>query len=120
MIAFTVIFCRWSMGNSKEKFDDLVEKLSAQPEVRRSRMFGFDSITVMRKTFALLDGDSMVFKLSGDAHVQALEMDGAVLWNPFGHQKKEWVQIPFRHSSEWEQYAEAARSYVKSLIKVSP
>ena len=107
------------MANPKEKFDALVDKLSAQTEVKKSRMFGFDSITVRKKTFALLDGDGMVFKLRGDAHASALALKGAALWNPFGHEKKEWVQIHFDHAADWEKYAQAARDYVESLIKAS-
>lgn len=107
------------MANPKENFDSLVDKLSAQTEVKKSRMFGFDSITVRKKTFALLDGASMVFKLRGDAHASALALKGAVLWNPFGHEKKEWVQIPIDHAANWEKYADEAKNYVESLIKAS-
>jgi len=107
------------MVKPKENFDALVDKLSVQTEVKKSRMFGFDSITVRKKTFALLDGDGMVFKLRGDAHASALALEGAALWNPFGHQKKEWVQIPLEHAADWEKYAKAARDYVESLIKAS-
>jgi len=107
------------MANPKENFDALVDKLSAQTEVKKSRMFGFDSITVRKKTFALLDGASMVFKLRGDAHTQALALEGGELWNPFGHQKKEWVQIPIDHAANWEKYADEAKKYVESLAKVS-
>ena len=107
------------MANTEEKFNLIVDKLSAQSEVKKSRMFGFDSITVRKKTFALLDGYSMVFKLRGETHKQGLALEGAALWNPFGHQKKEWVQISFEHAADWEKYAEAAKGYVESLIKAS-
>ncbi|MEK6255805.1 MAG: hypothetical protein N2C13_00630 [Chloroflexota bacterium] len=107
------------MANAEKSFEALVENLIVDPDVKQGRMFGFDSITVMGKTFALLDGDSMVFKLIGESHASALALDGAFPWNPFGHQKKEWLQIPLVYCAEWETYAEAARKYVHSLIKVA-
>ena len=108
------------MANAEAIFNSLVEKLSEQPEVKRGNMFGFVSITVSGKTFALLDGDSMVFKLDGDAITEALALQGAQRWNPYGHEKKEWVQIPFEHTASWGMYAEVAMSYVESLIKATP
>ena len=108
------------MANAEKTFNSLIENSSDNSEVEKARMFSFDSITVRGKTFALLDGDSMVFKLSGKARAQALALDGAVLWNPFRHQKKEWVQIPFVYISDWEEYAVTAMDYVESPIKVLP
>jgi hypothetical protein len=107
------------MANPEEPFNSLVENFLDNPEVEKGRMFGFDSITVRSKTFALLDGDSMVFKLNGRTHALALALDDVILWNPFGHTKKEWVQVPFVYAYDWEVYAAAAMDYVESLIKVS-
>lgn len=79
-------------------------------------MFGFDSLTVKGKTFTLLDGESMVFKLGGEALEEALALEGAARWNPFGHEKKEWVQVPAVYAEKWEVMAESALAYVESLI----
>ena len=106
------------MANPEEKFNALMETLTHNPEIKQGYMFGFKSITVKSKTFALLDRDGMVFKLRGETHTEALDLDDAKLWNPFGHKKKEWVQVSFEHSSLWEKFSQSARDYVESLIKV--
>ena len=60
----------------------------------------------------------MVFKLSGDAHAEALSLKGAMLFDPShkGRPMKEWVQVPFLHSAKWEKYAKAAMAYVASSV----
>ncbi|MDH5508695.1 MAG: hypothetical protein OEZ02_15845 [Anaerolineae bacterium] len=119
MTASTAILHKWSMAEVADKFSDLAEKLSALAGVNKSRMFGFESITVLRKTFALMDEGSMVVKLGTAERAEAMNLDDAALWNPFGHEKKEWVRISYRHAGDWEKFAVAAMEYVKSKIEAA-
>jgi len=56
----------------------------------------------------------MVFKLTGEAHHEAISLDGAQLFDPSGKKRpmKEWVQVPFTHKDKWARFAEAAMAYV--------
>lgn len=56
----------------------------------------------------------MVFKLNGNAHKEALSLDGAQLFDPSkkGMAMKEWVQVPYTYSSKWKKLAKEAFDYV--------
>lgn len=56
----------------------------------------------------------MVFKLTGDAFNEAFSLDGAQLFDPSGKKRpmKEWVQVPFDYSDNWEKFAREAMKYV--------
>ena len=58
--------------------------------------------------------DTMAFKLTGDAHAQALALQGSQLFDPSkrGRPMKEWVQVPFSHGEAWPALAEKALEYV--------
>lgn len=61
--------------------------------------------------FAGLHGDDMVFKLRGDAHVKALALEGARLFEPMaGRQMKAWVQVPPTHETQWAELAREAEA----------
>lgn len=80
-------------------------------------MFGFPCLTVQRKVFAVSFESDIVFKLNQETIPQALSLPGAALWNPFGREKKHWVQIPAAQAKSWPAYATKAHDYVLSLIK---
>jgi hypothetical protein len=58
----------------------------------------------------------MVFKLTGPDHAAALQLEGALLFDPSGRQRpmKEWVQVPYRHHQLWSRLAASAYDYVRS------
>ncbi len=58
----------------------------------------------------------MVFKLNGEAHSSALELDGSQLFDPSGKGRamKEWVQVPYEYKNRWSEFAESAKNYVAS------
>ncbi len=80
----------------------------------QSQMFGKPCFKVNGKAFISFFQDEMVFKLSGEAHAEALGLAGARLFDPSGKGRamKEWVQVPFGHSDKWERFAKAALQYV--------
>ena len=67
----------------------------AEAGVVPSNMFGMPTLKASGKGFAGVFGDSMVFKLSGDAHVAALKLREACLFDPSGAGRpmKEWPKV---------------------------
>jgi hypothetical protein len=77
-------------------------------------MFGMPTAKVGGKGFMGIFGDSVVFKLTGPAHADALALKGAVLFDPSGTGRamKEWVVVPKAHAKNWSALAESALAYV--------
>jgi hypothetical protein len=90
-----------------------------QSDVVRTKMFGKDCLAARGKVMAVLFEGDVVFKLSGDDHASALDLEGAHLWDPrgTGHPMREWVQVPQRHSNRFTSLGEAAYEYVTGLSK---
>lgn len=84
----------------------------------QSQMFGKPCFKINGKAFICFFQDEMVFKLSGNEHKKALDLDGAQLFDPSGKKRpmKEWIQIPFRHKEEWENFANQAAQYIQSIL----
>ena len=61
--------------------------------VAPGKWFGKPCLKVDGKVLAALWGGDMAFKLSGEAHKEALDIEGAHLFDPRGkgHPMKEWV-----------------------------
>ncbi len=80
----------------------------------KGKLFGKPCLKIGKKAFACFFDNEMVFKLTGDAHANALALDGAQLFDPSGKNRpmKEWVQLPFTHKDQWVDYAEQAMGYV--------
>jgi hypothetical protein len=79
-----------------------------------SQMFGKPCFKINGKAFMSLFDNQLVFKLSGDAHAEALSLDGSELFDPSGKNRpmKEWVQVPFHYVDKWPEFAESALNYV--------
>ena len=80
-------------------------------------LFGKSCFQINGKAFICFFKDEMVFKLPGDTHIDALQNNGALLFDPSGKKRpmKEWVQVPFTHKNKWKKYAEIACNYVSNL-----
>ena len=78
--------------------------------VQASSMFGMPTLKLDGKALAGVHGDAMVFKLSGEAHADALRLPGAHLFDPsgMGRPMKAWVVVPAEQAEEWERLAELA------------
>ena len=87
----------------------------ALKDAEQSQMFGKPCFKISGKAFIAFFKDSMVFKLNGLEHKEALSLDGSELFDPSGKGRamKEWVQVPFHHKSEWKKLTKAALDYVK-------
>lgn len=81
---------------------------------QNSQMFGKPCYKVNGKAFIAFFQNGMVFKLTGDLHKEAMNLDDAQLFDPSGKKRpmKEWVQLPFIHKEQWKKYALAAMDYV--------
>ncbi len=94
------------------RYEQLAGRLVSRPGVTAGKMFGMPTLKIGSKAFAgSIDGD-MVFKLSGTAYAQALEIPGAHLFDPMGGRPmKEWVVVPARQAARWGDLADAAIEY---------
>lgn len=100
--------------NDKQTLDEIAAEFSPELDVATGNWFGKPCLKVGRKVFAALWGVDVAFKLTGGAYAEALQVEGAHLFDPRGkgHPMKEWVQIPAAQSSTWNRFAKQACEYV--------
>jgi len=84
-----------------------------------SQMFGKPCFKTQGKAYMAFFENEMVFKLVGDMHSEALNLEGSQLFDPSNKKRpmREWVQVPYTSEQEWKKYAQAARQYVLSKYK---
>lgn len=85
-------------------------------DAEQSQMFGKPCFKTNGKAFICFFQNEMVFKLSGDIHADALNMEGSRLFDPSGKNRpmKEWVQVSANFADKWEKLAQAAMNYVNA------
>ena len=95
---------------TQSRYDEIAALLEARAGVKASSMFGMPTLKLDGKALAGLYGEAMVFKLSGDAHAEALSLRDAHLFDPsgLGRPMKAWVVVPIAHAGHWERLAELA------------
>jgi hypothetical protein len=96
-----------------QRLEEIAAQFSPELDVTTGKWFGRPCIKMGGKVFAALWGDDMVFKLTGEAHLEAFQIEGARLFNPGGkgHSMKESVQIPAIQSSTWSRFVKPACQY---------
>lgn len=101
------------MGKEEEAYLAAARKLK---DAEESQMFGKPCFKVNGKAFVSLFDKCMVFKLSGEAHTEALSLDGSEQFDPSkkGRLMKEWVQVSYDYHKQWPAFAKAAYQYVKN------
>jgi hypothetical protein len=94
--------------------DALAAEFGPEADVAPGNWFGKRCLKVGGRVFAALWGGDMAFKLAGEAHAEALQVEGANLFDPRGKGQpmKAWVQIPAAQSPMWSHYARLACDYV--------
>jgi hypothetical protein len=102
------------MEDSGRTLNRIAAGLGPERNVVPGNWFGKPCLKVQGKVFAALWQGDMACKLTGEAHAEALRVEGARLFDPRGkgHPMKEWVQIPARHSASWSHFAGLACDYV--------
>ncbi len=104
------------MSESEELFDKIANDLLAKGDTKRGKMFGMPWVSVNGKMFAGLHKGDMTFKLDGSSREQALQIEGATLFDPgMGRPMKEWVVVPAGQSGHWRELADQAYAYVADL-----
>lgn len=80
----------------------------------QSQLFGKPCFKIGGKAFVCFFQNEMVFKLRGESHRAALNLEGAQLFDPSGKKRamKEWVQVPAAYSDDWAAYGILAMEYV--------
>jgi hypothetical protein len=83
-------------------------------DAEQSQMFGKPCFKINGKAFVCFFENEMVFKLTGNVHQEAINLNGSQLFDPSGKKRpmKEWVQVSFDHKDKWTKYANAAMKYV--------
>jgi len=83
----------------------------------QSQMFGKPCFKIKGKAFICFFENSIVCKLTGTKHQEALNLEGSVLFDPSGKKRpmKEWVQIPYAHNAQWKSFADEACHYVRGI-----
>jgi hypothetical protein len=108
-------FCEDKMATI-EKLQEIADSFDPTSNVSTGKWFGKPSINIGKKVFVILWGHDLVFKLTGDAHSEALKLAGAHLFDPRGNGSpmKEWVQIPEAQSTAWDRFARLAFDFVST------
>ncbi|HMW40462.1 MAG: hypothetical protein K1X68_03800 [Saprospiraceae bacterium] len=96
---------------------DLFHKIGySLTDAEPGSLFGKPCYKIHGKAFICFFQNEMVFKLSGQAHQEAIELNGSRLFDPSGEKRpmKEWVQVSFENSARWKKLAESAAKYIVS------
>ncbi len=99
-----------------EMLQEIASQFNPGQNVTLGKWFGKPCINVGKKTFVILWGRDLTFKLAGESHAEALKIAGAHLFDPRGqgNPMKEWVQIPAAQASVWSRFAKMAFDYVST------
>jgi hypothetical protein len=102
------------------KLDKIAAQFGPELDVATGKWFGKPCLKAGGKVFVVLFEGDLAFKLTGKAHTEALQIEGARLFDPRGkgHPMKEWVQIPAAQSSTWGRFAELACNYAVGAAQV--
>jgi hypothetical protein len=100
---------------AKARFVELAKKLGAGPESAspHRKGFGTGSLFVGKKMFGLLDGGSLVLKLSPQRVQELIAAGVGAPWHPGkGAPLKEYVAISVNRNAMWLRLAKESRTYM--------
>lgn len=97
------------------EYQKLVDHFLAEG-AEASKMFGMPCLKAGGKAFAGTYDKALVFKLTGEAHAEALTLPKAHLFDPSGTGRpmKEWVVTPEITPAKAKKLGEAAMTYAAS------
>jgi hypothetical protein len=100
------------------EYQKLVDRFTNEG-AESSKMFGMPCLKIGGKAFAGTYDRSLVFKLAGVAHAEALALPNAHLFDPSGSGRamKEWVVTPGITPQKAMKLGEAAMDYAQSAPK---
>ena len=103
-----------STQQAEAAFDRFRDDEAESANIEEIKFFGFRALRLNGASFVILDGDALAFKLGEDALQAALALEGAKRWNPYGREKKKWIQVPAGQATAWDdcfdQAAQLARN----------
>jgi hypothetical protein len=104
------------MSTALAEYEKLSSAVSSDQRVTAGQMFGKACLKVDGKAFAAQHLETVVFKLGGPHHQQAMALPGAVLWDPSGKGRpmKEWVALPADVRKHFKVFCDAALAYVSA------
>jgi len=105
------------MTIAEEKYHQIADSI---PETKKGSMFGALCLKADNngKAGVMFRKDCMVFKLDGEHLKNALELDGASMFQPAeGRTMNGWVSLPYNHSGKWLDFAILSIEFVKKLKK---
>lgn len=100
-----------SKKQSHPAYEALVADLQTEwPSLTPGSLFGMPCMKADGKAVLGAFDGGVVFKLDGTAHATALDLDGAVLFDPSGKGRpmKAWVVLGPEHEDRWKEFAAAA------------
>ena len=95
------------MNAAEAGFVKLLNTTSGE-DVRQGNFFGFQALQFQGKSFVILSGETLVFRLDDALREEAVVLEGASLWNPYGREKRNWIQLSATHSERWEYFYKKA------------
>ena len=106
------------MANAIAEYEKIMADFSPLEGVSAGQMFGKACLKIHGKAFVAQHNDTLVFKLTGMPHQQALALKGALLWDPSGKGRpmKEWVALPSAQNHDFNTLAHAALTYVAAAL----
>jgi hypothetical protein len=98
------------MANARSRFDTICEYLVRNHDsVVLGRVYGYPSALQQGYAFiAMVNEDTMAFKLHGRVRLQALALIGAKFWDPLNRTDEhgmDWVKVPAEHLVRWDRLA---------------
>ncbi len=96
------------------EFEKIIEHIASTHAGVAGQMFGKRCIKINSKAGIALFNECLVFKLPKEAHAEAMDLTGSILWDPSGKGRamKEWVQITLDHKKRFKEFAKASADYV--------
>ena len=104
------------MTENHSYFEEIVSQL---PQTELGNLFGKPCGKTGQKAFVSFFQEEMVFKI-GREEVESLkeQYEGSQNWDPSGKNRpmKDWLQVPETHKEAWQDLAEKALRYQRSLL----
>lgn len=101
------------MTRAEEGFLSFLEN-SPDADIKQGNFFGFQALKFQGKSFVILSGEYLVFRLDEGLRNEVITLEGASLWNPFGKEKRNWVQLSSEQLERWNYFFEAAMRLIRT------
>ena len=101
------------MTQTEETFLGFLDN-AEKADIEQGNFFGFQALKHQGKTFVILSGAHLVFRLDEDLRKEALTLAGSSLWNPYGREKHNWVQLSVEQTELWKYFFDEALRLIRN------